>query len=127
MVHQTEQSLEEVGDDISDEDRSAAEAALKDLKDVLEGEDAEAIKEKTTALMQASMKIGEAAYRKAQEAQASEASDVNPDDIMDDDSQAADASDDEPKKADDADVVEADYTELEIDEEDGSDSEKKSA
>ena len=127
MIHQTEQSLEEVGEDIADEDRSATEAALKDLKDILDGEDVEAIKEKTTALMQAAMKIGEAAYRKAQETQASEASDVNPDDIMDDDNQEESGSEDKPEKADDADVVEADYTELEIDEEDDSDSEKKSA
>jgi len=48
-------------------DKAAIEGALESLKTVLAGEDVEAIKEKTNALAQAAMKLGEAMY-KAQEA-----------------------------------------------------------
>jgi len=49
--------------------RRAIEAAIADLKSSMEGSDAEAIKEKTNALAQSAMKLGEALY-KAQSAQA---------------------------------------------------------
>jgi molecular chaperone DnaK len=62
LIHATEKSLAEFGDKIPEADRSAIEAAKTDLKSVLEGEDAEAIKAKTQALSQASMKMGEAMY-----------------------------------------------------------------
>ena len=45
------------------DEKTAIETALADLKGVLEGEDAEAIKEKTNALAEASMKLGEAMYK----------------------------------------------------------------
>ena len=44
-------------------DKSAVEAAIADLKAALTAEDVEAIKTKTEALTQASMKIGEAIYK----------------------------------------------------------------
>ena len=46
---------------------------------VMSGEDKAAIEAKTTALMQASMKIGEMAYRKAQEDQAGTPDNAAPD------------------------------------------------
>jgi len=124
MIHQTEKSLEEVGSEVSDDDRNATESALKDLKDVLDGDDANAIKDKTSALMQASMKIGEAVYRKSQETQAADASDVTAEEA----SESEDASSDKDASLD-ADVVDADFTELEIEEEEGDKKEgkKKSA
>ena len=48
---------------------SAIEAAIADLKSSLENGDAEQVKEKTNALSQAAMKLGEAMY-KAQAGQA---------------------------------------------------------
>ena len=119
MVHQTEKSLEEVGNDVSAEDKEATETALADLKSALESEDLQDIKDKTTALMQASMKIGEAVYRKTQEAQAAEASDVSPEDIQETSSEDSDSNSD--------DVVDADYTELEVEEDDDAKGKKKSA
>ncbi len=68
VVHSTEKALGEHGDKIGADDKSAIEAALTDLKSALEGEDAEAISAKTQALVQASMKLGEAMY-KAQQAE----------------------------------------------------------
>jgi molecular chaperone DnaK len=63
LVHSTQKSLTEHGDKISAADKSTIEAAITDLKSSMDGSDAEAIKEKTNALAQASMKLGEAIYK----------------------------------------------------------------
>jgi molecular chaperone DnaK len=62
LVHATEKSLIEFGDKIPEADKTAIEAAKGDLKTALEGDDADAIKQKTQVLSQASMKMGEAMY-----------------------------------------------------------------
>lgn len=67
LVHSTESSMKEHGDKLDDEARSAIEDALAELKSALEGDDADLIKEKTTALAQSSMKLGEAMYKASQE------------------------------------------------------------
>ncbi|SMF08632.1 molecular chaperone DnaK [Tistlia consotensis] len=68
LIHQSEKSLAEHGDKIGAEDKSAIEQALADLKAVKDGDDIEAIKAKTEALAQASMKLGAAMYGSADEA-----------------------------------------------------------
>src|SRR5690606_29441674 len=60
LIHSTEKSLSEYGDKVSAEDKTAIETAITDLKAVIEGDDGELIKEKTDALAQAAMKLGEA-------------------------------------------------------------------
>jgi molecular chaperone DnaK len=65
-VHSTERALAEHGDKIGSADKSAIEQAMADLKSANEGDDVEAIQAKTQALMQASMKLGEAMYQAAQ-------------------------------------------------------------
>mgnify|MGYP001120601270 FL=1 len=72
LIHTTEKSLKEFGDKAEGSLKSEIEAAIADLRGVMDGEDAEVIKAKTEALMQASMKLGEAMY-KAQEAAGGEA------------------------------------------------------
>jgi len=62
-IHSTEKALAEHGDKISADEKSAIEAAVADLKSALEGEDGDAIAAKTQALLQASMKLGEAMYK----------------------------------------------------------------
>ncbi|MGQ0527758.1 MAG: molecular chaperone DnaK [Alphaproteobacteria bacterium] len=103
LIHSTEKSLVEHGKDVPTDEKKAIEDAIADLKSLLEGEDKAAIEAKTQTLLQASMKIGELAYRKAQEEAAGAPEGA--------DSQAqgggASASKD--------DVVEADFTDLEID------------
>ncbi len=69
MIHQTGKSLAEHGDKIGEADKEAIEKAMEDLKAVKDGDDLGAIQEKTQALMQASMKLGEAMYA-AQQAEA---------------------------------------------------------
>ncbi len=63
LVHSTQKTLEEVGDKVSEADRSVVEQAMEDLNSALEGEDAEDIQKKSEALAQASMKLGEALYQ----------------------------------------------------------------
>jgi molecular chaperone DnaK len=62
VIHSTEKALAEHGDKVSQTDRDAIQAALDDLKGVVDGGDAEAISAKTQTLIQASMKLGEAMY-----------------------------------------------------------------
>jgi chaperone protein DnaK len=84
LVHSTEKSLADYGDKVSSADKSAIEAAIADLKSVLDGEDAEAIKAKTNALAQAAMKLGEAMYAQGQgEAGAGPQSPAADDDVVD--------------------------------------------
>jgi len=70
LVHSTEKTLKENGDKISAADKTAIEEAVAAVKTALEGGDTAAIKEKSDALMQASLKLGEAMY-KAQSADGS--------------------------------------------------------
>ena len=68
LIYSTEKSLKEYGDKVSAGDKAAIEQAVTDLKGVLDGDDAEAIKSRTDALAQASMKLGEAMYKAQAEA-----------------------------------------------------------
>jgi molecular chaperone DnaK len=68
LVYSTEKSLKEFGDKVAASDKAAIEQAVTDLKGVLESEDPEAIKAKTDALAQVSMKLGEAMYKAQAEA-----------------------------------------------------------
>jgi len=86
LIHSTEKSLKDYGDKVSAEDRTAIETAITDLRGVLDGEDAEAIKEKANALAEASMKLGEAMYKQSQaEAEAKAEGGAQPadDDVVD--------------------------------------------
>ncbi len=104
LVHSTEKSMSEYGEKVSDEDGAAIDSALTDLKSALEAEDtpAEEIVEKTNALSQASLKLGEAMYKASQEeaeaaAEASE-SDTE-DDVVDVDFEEVNLDDDDQKSA----------------------------
>ena len=66
LVYQTEKSLTDYGDKISDEDRSSVESALTSLKEKLAGDDTVAITSATEALQQASYKLAEAVYAQTQ-------------------------------------------------------------
>jgi molecular chaperone DnaK len=87
LMHSTHKSVVELGDKISAADKSAVDAAVADLKSVLEGGDAEAIKEKTNVLAQAAMKLGEALYKQQGAGAATDGEvpnvDKNEDDIVD--------------------------------------------
>ncbi len=63
LIHATEKNLKEHGDKVDPSIRSKIETDLEALKGVLDSGDAVVIKEKTDALMQSSMALGEAMYK----------------------------------------------------------------
>ena len=67
MIYTTEKNVGEYGDQIPEEDKATIETDLAALKEAMEGEDSEAIKEATATLTQSSMKLGEAMYKASQE------------------------------------------------------------
>jgi len=98
LVHATEKSLTEYGDKVSESDKQGIQTAIDALKQALNGDDAEVIKARTTDLMQASMKLGEAMYQA--QANAGEAGaqpeggdDAQKDDVIDADFQEVDEGD----------------------------------
>jgi molecular chaperone DnaK len=99
LVHSTEKQLVEHGDKIDAALKGEIEAAVAETKTAIEGGDAEAMKEKATALAQVAMKLGEAIYKEEQAAGAS----------------AEAASEEAP--ADDN-VVDAEFSEVEDDKKD---------
>src|SRR4051794_35001619 len=66
LIHTTERSLQEAGDKVPADEREAVQSAIQALKDAVGGDDAEQIKQKTEALAQVAMKLGEAMYRAQQ-------------------------------------------------------------
>jgi len=63
MVHSVRKTLTEAGDKVEASDKENIESAIKALEEVLAGDDVEQIKEKTTALMEASHKLAEQMYQ----------------------------------------------------------------
>ena len=90
LIHQTETSLKELGDKLPAEEKSNVEDAIAALKDVMEGDDKAEIEAKTQDLMQASMKLGELAYKAAQEESAGEADNESHDDVAEATAEAVD-------------------------------------
>jgi molecular chaperone DnaK len=62
MIHATEKSIEELGEQVSSDEKTAIEAAVADLKEVVKGNDKEAIEAKTAALTELSGKLAERVY-----------------------------------------------------------------
>ncbi len=97
IIHSAEKGIVDAGDKITDEEKDPVEAAIKDLKEVLDSEDLAAIQEKTATLSQAAMKIGEKLYQQEQESSGDENQGDN--------------------KTEDADIVDADFEEVKEEEE----------
>jgi molecular chaperone DnaK len=94
LVHSTEKSVKDYGDKVTADEKAAIEKAIAEVKAVLESEDSEAIKEKTAALAEVSMKLGEAMYKASQAEAEAKA---------------------QPGAAGDDDVVDADFEEVKDD------------
>ncbi|WP_315129259.1 molecular chaperone DnaK [Comamonas antarctica] len=67
-VHSVNKSLAEHGDKLDAAEKSAIEAAVKEVEEALKADDKDAIDAKTTALMTVSQKLGEKMYADAQAA-----------------------------------------------------------
>ena len=96
LIHSTDKNLKEHGSKVSEAEKKAIEDASSQLKEALKGENTDDIKKKTEALVQASMKLGEAIYKSQQNAKP--------------DSNKDDGKDDKGKKEDN--VVDADFEEV---------------
>jgi molecular chaperone DnaK len=104
LIHATDKALTEHGSKVGETERRAIETAMADLKEAIKTDDADAITAKTNTLSQASMKLGEALYKQAQEGQDG----AGPGDGGD-----AGGATGEPGKKDD--VVDAEFTEVDDD------------
>ena len=98
LIHSTEKQLQEHGDKVDASVKSEIETALTEAKAAVESGDADQMTEKTNALAQAAMKLGEAMY-KAQQAE----TDAGP---------SADAGASEAGDAKDEEVVDAEFSEV---------------
>ncbi|MBI1215184.1 MAG: Hsp70 family protein, partial [Alphaproteobacteria bacterium] len=112
LIHTVEKSLQDAGDKVPPDEKFNVEQAVDSLRAALEGNDSDAIAQKTDALQQVSMKLGEYLYRAQQEAGAGAAPEGG---------DAPESGSDEPK-ADEPEVVDAEFTEM-----DDNDDKKKSA
>ncbi|WP_058307402.1 molecular chaperone DnaK [Gracilibacillus massiliensis] len=106
LVFQTDKTLKDLGDNVSDEEKQKAEAAKDELKEALEANDQEQIKAKKEALEEQVQALSVKLYEQAQQQAQAE----------------GDAAGAEGQQAED-DVVDADYEE--VDDEDKKDEDKK--
>jgi len=98
LIYTSEKTLEEVGDKVSEDEKSNVEKLVGELREIIAGDDIEAIKSKTEELEKVIQEIGAKIYQQAQaEAQAQQAAGQDPN---------AGAQD---SPADDDDTIDADY------------------
>jgi molecular chaperone DnaK len=100
LLYHTEKTLNEMGDKVDAATKQTVEEQMQRLKTAMEGDDAEAIKQASEELMQASHKVAEAMYQEASQATGAEAAQEQPGEA------AADS---------DEDVVEAEFEEVDED------------
>jgi molecular chaperone DnaK len=104
LIYSTEKTLKEHGDKVSAETRGNIESAANNLKEVIKGEDADAIKKAIENLGTAGQELGKVLYEEAAKKQAASAAQAGPDE------QTAPPSDDGGAKAKPAgDVIDAEF------------------
>ena len=102
LVFQTEKSLKDLGDKVSDKEKEEAEDLIKDLKKALEDNDMDEIKEKKDALQEKAMALATKVYEQVQKEQ-----EANTEEEKDEDEEKQKKN----KKKKDDDVEEAEYEE----------------
>ena len=96
LIHSTNKSLKEYGEQLTEEEKAAIEAALKEAEEVVKSDDKDAIEAKSEALATAAQKLGEKMYAAEQaKSQSAEAGSAHTED-----------------KKDEGDVVDAEFTEV---------------
>ncbi|CAH1387271.1 molecular chaperone DnaK [Candidatus Nitrotoga sp. M5] len=96
LIHSTQKSMKEYGEQLSEDEKAAVESALKEAQEVVKGDDKEIIDAKAEALSTAAQKLSEKMYA-AEAGQSHESGES--------DAQA-------DNKNDDSDVVDAEFTEV---------------
>ena len=69
MIYTSEKTLEELGDKVDADKKTRIEELVKELKEVITGQDLDAIKAKTDELTKVVQEVGAAIYQEAQQAQ----------------------------------------------------------
>ncbi len=96
LIHGCKKTLEESKDKVSEDEKSAIEAAISDLEEALKGDDKDSIEEKTKALTDASSSMAQRLYAEQQQ-----------------ESQEADqANDSDNQGSNEENVVDADFEEV---------------
>ena len=96
LIHGCKKTLEESKDKVSEDEKSAIEAAISDLEEALKGDDKDSIEEKTKALTDASSSMAQRLYAEEQQ-----------------ESQGADqANDSDNQGSNEENVVDADFEEV---------------
>ena len=96
LIHGCKKTLEESKDKVSEDEKSAIEAAISDLEEALKGDDKDSIEEKTKALTDASSSMAQRLYAEQQQ-----------------ESQGADqANDSDNQGSNEENVVDADFEEV---------------
>ena len=67
LIHATEKSLKDLGEQVDDGEKSTIEGAIAELREAMSGDDKDSIEQKTTALTEAAGKIAEKAYAQSQQ------------------------------------------------------------
>ncbi|MCH9746229.1 MAG: molecular chaperone DnaK [Proteobacteria bacterium] len=83
LIHSTKQTLEELKEEVSEDEKAAIEAAITELEEALKGDDKEAIDAKSQALTEKAQPLAEKAQAKAGSAQKSDAATDGGDDVVD--------------------------------------------
>ncbi len=104
LVYSTERTLRDMGDKVDAKTRQDIEAQMEKLKQVMDGDDRDAIQREMEQLTTVSHKLAEEAYKKAAEQQAGGGSGAGPG--------ADQQGTDGPHKRPDDDVVDADFQEV---------------
>ena len=99
MVHSVKKSLAEHGDKLDEAGKTAIETALKDVEEVLQSDDKDAIEAKTNVLTEAAQKLGEKVYAAEQAANNTQSAQQNQ----------------EGEKTVDGDVVDAEFEDVKKD------------
>ena len=83
LIHSTKKSLEELKDEVSDDEKSAIEAAISELEEAIKGEDKEAIDAKVQNLSEKAQPLAEKAQAKASATEGDTESTEAGDDVVD--------------------------------------------
>lgn len=105
-IYETEKSLKEHGDKVDDETKSKIKEEIKKLQDLVAKDNvkAEELKSGTESLTQASMKLGEAMYKAAQESSAANADASSGEETQKEENSSSESSNEK--------VVDAEYEEV---------------
>ena len=97
MIYTAEKTLDELGDKVQADQKTKIEGLVKELREVIGGDDLEAIKSKTEELTKVVQEVGAAIYQQAQQEQAQQQQ------------QGQDAQGHSSQDAQDDDTIDADY------------------